>query len=69
MGDGDTVFALATGTARGHGQHANLSLLGALGAEVMARAVLRAVHAATSLQRPGLPYLPAASAMPMENRA
>ena len=57
MGDGDTVFALATGAS---GKTAHLTLLGALGAEVMAAAVLRAVRAATRLSGPGLPDLPAA---------
>ena len=57
MSDGDTVFALATGTS---GETAHLSLLGALGAEAMAAAVLRAVRAATALSGPGLPDLPAA---------
>ena len=57
MSDGDTVFALATGTS---GKTAHLSLLGALGAEAMAAAVLRAVRAATALSGPGLPDLPAA---------
>ncbi len=55
--DGDAVFGLATGTARAT---ANLTLIGALGAEVMATAVLRAVRAATRLQMPGGPDLPAA---------
>ena len=60
MSDGDTVFALATGT-RGASDHSvDLTWLGALGAEVMARAVLRAVRAAETLERPGLPYLPCA---------
>ena len=57
MSDGDTVFALATGAS---GKTAHLTLLGALGAEVMAAAVLRAVRAATRLSGPGLPDLPAA---------
>ena len=57
MSDGDTVFALATGAS---GKTAPLTLLGALGAEVMAAAVLRAVRAATRLSGPGLPDLPAA---------
>ncbi len=56
--DGDLVFGLATG---GTGRTAHLSLLGALGAEVTARAVLRAARAATRLQGPGLPDLPAAA--------
>lgn len=57
MTDGDTIFALATGTS---GKPAHMTLLGALGAEVMATAVLRAVRAATRLRGPGLPDLPAA---------
>ncbi len=51
--DGDTVFALATGTHQGP---ADLLAVGALAADVMAEAVVRAVRAAT-----GLPGLPAAS--------
>ncbi|MGD9833444.1 MAG: P1 family peptidase [Piscinibacter sp.] len=58
MGDGDTLFALATGAG---GREANVTLLGALAAEVTARAVLRAVHAATGLNQPGLPVLPSVS--------
>ncbi len=58
MGDGDTLFALATGTA---GREANLTLLGALAAEVTTRAVLRAVRAATRLALPGGGVLPAAA--------
>jgi L-aminopeptidase/D-esterase-like protein len=50
--DGDTLFALATG---GSGQAGNLMLIGALAAEVTARAVISAIHHAT-----GLPGLPAA---------
>jgi L-aminopeptidase/D-esterase-like protein len=56
--DGDTVFALATGAS---GRRANVTLLGALGAEVTARAIVRAVRAATPLAGPGLPPLPSAS--------
>ena len=55
--DGDTIFALATGAS---GRAANVTLLGALGAEVMATAIVRAVRAATRLDEPGLPVLPAA---------
>jgi L-aminopeptidase/D-esterase-like protein len=58
--DGDTMFGLATG---GSGRMADLTLLGALAAEVTAMAVLRAVRAATSLNQPGLPFLPAACDM------
>jgi len=57
MTDGDTIFALATGAA---GRRANLTLIGAIGAEVMATAVVRAVRAATRLAGPGLPTLPCA---------
>ncbi len=52
MADGDTVFALATG--RWDGQ-ADASIIGALAAEAMADAVVRAATQAT-----GLPGLPAA---------
>ena len=45
-GDGDTVFALATGTLPGE---ANASLIGALAAEVMADAIVRAATQATGL--------------------
>jgi L-aminopeptidase/D-esterase-like protein len=50
--DGDTIFALATGRLPGG---ADVMTIGALAAEVMAHAVVRAVRAAT-----GLPGLPAA---------
>jgi len=58
MTDGDTIFALATGAS---GEAANLTLIGALGAEVMATAVVRAVRAATRLSGPGVPELPCAN--------
>ncbi len=58
MGDGDTLFALATGTA---GRRGDVTLLGALAAEATARAVLNAVRAATRLAVPGLPDLPCAA--------
>jgi L-aminopeptidase/D-esterase-like protein len=54
--DGDVVFALATGTAA---RTPGLTLLGALGAEVLAEAVLRGVLAAHGIGGPGLPDLPA----------
>ena len=60
-GDGDTVFALATG---GSGRAGNVTLVGALAAEAMATAVVRAVRAATALHGDGpsgLPDLPAAA--------
>ena len=54
--DGDALFALATGGAVVTGGAApNLTVLGALAAEVTARAVLNAVRAAQGLQSPDLP--------------
>lgn len=50
--DGDTIFAVATGQSS---QPANLTLIGALAAEVMAQAVVRAVKAAKGIA--GLPSL------------
>lgn len=52
MGDGDTVFSLATG--RWDGQ-ADVTLVGALAADAMARAIVRGAQEAT-----GLPGIPAA---------
>ena len=49
-GDGDTVFALATG--RWDGQ-ANVSVIGALAADAMAEAIVRAVSKAESIE--GIP--------------
>jgi L-aminopeptidase/D-esterase-like protein len=49
MMDGDAIFALATGAAG----RANVSVIGALAAEVMTQAIRRAVSAATPLA--GLP--------------
>ena len=57
--DGDLIFSLATGTFEGE---ANLTLIGALAAEAMADAIVRAATQATSL--PGYPAardLPASS--------
>lgn len=48
--DGDTLFGLATGT---HEDEAGLSRIGALAADMVAEAILRAVRTATGL--PGLP--------------
>ena len=56
MTDGDAIFALATGAAA---RTAHLTLLGTLAAEAMAIAIVRAVRAATALDVPGLPHLPA----------
>ncbi len=50
-GDGDTVFALATGRWDGE---AEVSLIGALAADAMAKALVQAVRQAT-----GLPNIPA----------
>jgi L-aminopeptidase/D-esterase-like protein len=52
MADGDTIFALATGVRAGT---ADVSRIGALAADVMAEAVLRAVREAA-----GIPRFPAA---------
>jgi len=54
--DGDTVFVLATGESDGV---PNVGRIGALAAEALAEAILRAVRTATSL-----PGLPAASDLP-----
>ena len=50
MNDGDTIFSIGTGDFAGE---TNVSTIGALGADVMAQAILRAVREATSL--PGYP--------------
>jgi L-aminopeptidase/D-esterase-like protein len=50
--DGDVMFAVATG---GSGKPGHLTVLGALAAEVTARAVLNAVRAAHGLTDPDLP--------------
>lgn len=46
VGDGDTVFALATGRWSGE---ANVTVIGALAAEAMAEAIVRAVSKAETL--------------------
>lgn len=51
MGDGDTIFSMSTGTAD---TPADLSAIGAIGAVVMARAVVRAAMQATSIPELGL---------------
>ena len=61
-GDGDTVFALATG-GKG-GSNSSVTLIGALAADVIATAIVRAVRAATALHGDGpkgLPHLPSAN--------
>jgi L-aminopeptidase/D-esterase-like protein len=50
--DGDAIFALATGL---HSESPRLATIGALAADVMAEAIVRAVRAAT-----GIPGYPAA---------
>ncbi len=50
--DGDTIFTVATGVHQGN---ADLLTVGALAAEVMAEAIVRAVH-----QAAGIPGYPAA---------
>jgi L-aminopeptidase/D-esterase-like protein len=52
MGDGDTLFSLATGAS---GRSVDLTVLGTLAAEAVQRAIVRAVQHAV-----GLPGLPAA---------
>ena len=56
MGDGDTVFSLATGTWTGE---ANITQIGALAADVLAQAIVRAATEAT-----GLPNIPAVRDLP-----
>ncbi len=56
MGDGDVVFALATGAS---GAPAATTLVGALAADVLADAVVRAVRAARGIGGADVPYLPA----------
>jgi len=60
--DGDTMFALATGKST-----ASLppTVMGVLAVEVTARAVLRAVQAATPVSGPGVPPLPCARDLPL----
>jgi L-aminopeptidase/D-esterase-like protein len=52
MADGDTLFALATGSS---GRPGEMTVLGVMAAEVTARAVLNAVRHATGLTSPDLP--------------
>jgi L-aminopeptidase/D-esterase-like protein len=59
MGDGDTVFALATG--RWNGQ-ANVSVIGALAADALAEAIVRAVSKAESIE--GIPSAKALGTVP-----
>ncbi|MDE2396067.1 MAG: P1 family peptidase, partial [Burkholderiales bacterium] len=52
MADGDTLFALGTGAS---GRTFDLTVLGVLAAEAVARAVLNGVRAARGLASPDLP--------------
>jgi len=52
MSDGDTIFAMSTGTAK---VKADLTAVGAIAATVLARAIVRAVMQAVSLPELGLP--------------
>ncbi len=54
-GDGDTIFAIATGTAVGEVEDGRMGIIGALAAEVMADAIVRAATQATSAA--GIPAL------------
>ena len=56
--DGDTIFAVATGT---HTQSVDLITVGALAADVMAEAIVRAARTAT-----GIPGYPAAQDLPRD---
>ena len=60
LSDGDTLFALGTGTS---GLRVHTTVLGTLAAVVVARAVLNAVNAAQGIAGPGLPTLPSAQDM------
>lgn len=55
MGDGDTIFAMSTGTASLGAGHADVTAVGAIAAVVMARAIVRAAMNAASLTTPNLP--------------
>lgn len=58
MADGDTIFAIATGSYAGE---VNMTVIGALGAEMMADAILRAVREAS-----GIPGYPAVRDLPRQ---
>ncbi len=58
--DGDTIFALATGSVKAAIDSQALGLIGAVAAELVAQAVLRGVLAAQTLAQPDLPHLPSA---------
>ena len=48
-GDGDTIFALATGAQAGAVDDGKMGIIGALAAEAMADAIVRAATQATSV--------------------
>ena len=52
MGDGDTIYALSTGTST---VHADVTAIGSIAAVVMSRAIVRAAMQASSLTTPNLP--------------
>src|SRR5260221_8373501 len=54
-GDGATIFAIATGTTAGEVEDGRMGIIGALAAEVMADAIVRAATQATSAA--GIPAL------------
>ncbi len=58
MWDGDTLFCVATGKS---GVTGNMMALGAIAAQVMAAAVIRAALAAKAVPGPGVPAVPGAS--------
>ncbi len=58
MWDGDTLFCVATGKS---GVTGNMMALGAIAAQVMAAAVIRAALAARAVPGPGVPAVPGAS--------
>ncbi|MDO9093924.1 MAG: P1 family peptidase [Rubrivivax sp.] len=60
-GDGDCLFALASGST---GRAGDINALGAMAAEAVARAIRNAVLSAKALNEPGMPWLPAASDWP-----
>ena len=66
MSDGDTLFALATGRVPLEGDAPGMTVLGAMAAEVVARATLRAVLAAQSVSIGGL-HIPSAAALVAAN--
>lgn len=63
MSDGDTLFALATGRVPLEGEAPGMTVLGTMAAEAVARATLRAVRAARTVQV-GDSYFPGATEWP-----